>query len=71
MSQEVKRYDYFAAPDGYDVFNKFIYLLKPATLISISLSMVDTLCLSHPKGYLATIGRYYLPIVKIKDMLDF
>lgn len=62
MSKEIKPYSYFAAPDGQEVLDKFLYVLKPAVAYGLGLSVVDTICCSHPKGYLATLGRY----VKIK-----
>lgn len=60
MSKEAKPYSYFASTDGEDVFDKMIHLLKPAVVLGIGLSMVDTMCLTYPKGYLATLGRYII-----------
>lgn len=57
MSKELKPYTYFTAPDGHDVLEKFLLVLKPAALTGLGLSVVDTVCYSHPKGYLATFGR--------------
>lgn len=58
QAKEAKPYDYFAAPDGDEVLDKALHVLKPATLIGLGLSVIDTLCYSYPKGYLATFGRY-------------
>lgn len=57
MSAELKPYSYFTAPDGHDVLDKFIYAIKPAALTGLGLSVIDTVCYSYPKGYLATFGR--------------
>ncbi|KAJ8934962.1 hypothetical protein NQ318_007201 [Aromia moschata] len=59
---------YFERPDGEDVLGKWLHVMKPTLLTAFGISTVDVMCYSHPKGYLATLGRYAyigLPLVGV------
>lgn len=58
MFREVKTYKYFDTPDGEDVLQKLVAVLKPTSLVALGLSTIDVMLYSHPKGYLQTLGRY-------------
>lgn len=54
---EGKPYEYFDTPDGYDVDKKLICLLKPTTLVALTVGFGEVITFSKPKGYLQGIGR--------------
>lgn len=58
MSTEIKPYKYFDTPDGEDLLQKLLVVLKPTALAALGFSTIDVMLYSHPKGYLQTIGRY-------------
>lgn len=56
--KETKPYSYFDTPDGQDVWDKFLAVIKPTALVALGISTADVMLYSHPKGYLQTLGRY-------------
>ncbi|XP_045466567.1 uncharacterized protein LOC123675263 [Harmonia axyridis] len=53
-----KKYDYFAKPDGEDIPQKLWYTLQPAVAAALSLSTIDVMLMSKPKGYVNILMRY-------------
>ncbi|XP_076347084.1 NADH dehydrogenase (ubiquinone) B14.7 subunit [Tachypleus tridentatus] len=50
-------YSYYDTPDGEDCFQKMWYITKYATLAALGISVYDISLVSHPQGYLQTLGR--------------
>lgn len=51
-------YNYYKAPDGEEVLEKLVYIMKPATVIGLGLASLDVGLYSHPKTYTQALGRF-------------
>lgn len=58
IEKSLLKAEYYDKPEGEDFAGKLVATNKLAATVGTGLAITDVLLYSHPKGYLATLGRF-------------